>query len=95
MIIYAIIEEIMRTVTFNEVENDLKYVLDQVSNNSDYTIIARNKGLEDVVMMSLETFNGYMETLHLLSSPANAAHLKKSIEQYRNGEIYEKELIDE
>jgi len=85
----------MRTITFNEAENNLKYVLDQVSNNSDYTIIARNKASEDVVMMSLETFNSYMETLHLLSSPVNAAHLKKSIEQYRNGEIYEKELIDE
>jgi len=82
------IEEIMRTVTFNEIENDLKYVLDQVSNDSDYTIISRNKASENVVMMSLETFNGYLETLHLLSSPTNAAHLKKSIEQYRSGEIY-------
>jgi antitoxin YefM len=31
--------------------------------------------------MSLDQFNGLMETVHLLKSPANAAHLEKSIEQ--------------
>jgi antitoxin YefM len=36
-----------------------------------------------------------METVHLLKSPANAAHLERSIEQYRRGEIVERALIDE
>ncbi len=71
----------MRTVTFNEAKNNLQYILNQVSNNADYTMIAGSEDSENSVVMSLETFNGYMETLHLLSSPANAVHLQKSIEQ--------------
>ena len=35
----------------------------------------------------LETFNGFMETFYLLRSPANAAHLTKSIDQFRKGMI--------
>ncbi len=36
-----------------------------------------------------------METVHLLKSPANAAHLAKSIEQYRHHQAQERDLIDE
>jgi antitoxin YefM len=35
--------------------------------------------------MSLEHFNSLMETVYLLKSPANAAHLAKSIAQYKAG----------
>lgn len=50
---------------------------------------ARNNLKDDAVVMSLETFNSYMETFHLLRSPANAAHLAKSIEQYKSGKKHE------
>jgi len=84
----------MRVVNFSEARNNLKSVLDQVSNDADYTVITRRDS-EDAVVMSLDTFNSYMETFHLLRSPANAAHLTKSIEQYKNGKVRERELIDE
>jgi antitoxin YefM len=44
--------------------------------------------------MSLDHYNGLMETLHLLSSPANAAHLARSIEQYRKGFTLDRPLAD-
>jgi hypothetical protein len=34
------------------------------------------------------------ETDYLLSSPANAEHLRRSIEQLKQGQVLEKELID-
>ena len=43
-------------------------------NNSDYTIITR-RDADDAVVMSLDYFNSLLETVHLLKSPANAAHL--------------------
>ena len=83
----------MRVINFSDARNNLKTILDQVVDDSDYTVITRRDS-EDAVVMSLETFNSYRETFHLLRSPANAAHLAKSIEQYRNGQIKERELMD-
>ena len=84
----------MRVVTFSEARNNLKSVLDQVVNDADYTVIKRREA-EDAVIMSLDTFESYMETFHLLKSPANARHISKSIEQYRCGKVKERDLMDE
>ncbi len=84
----------MRIINFSEARSNLKSVLDQVIDDADYTIITRSDS-EDAIVMSLETFNSYMETFCLLRSPANAAHLIKSMEQYKNGSVQERELINE
>lgn len=83
----------MRVVTFSEARNNLKSVLDQVSDDADYTIITR-RGSEYAVVISWETFNSYLETFHLLKSPANVAHLAKSIAQYQAREVRPRKLID-
>ncbi len=84
----------MRVISFSDARNKLKSVLDQVVNDADYTVITR-RDAEDAVVMSLDHFNGLMETVHLLKSPVNAAHLAKSIKQYRSGKTEEHELTDD
>ena len=84
----------MRVVNFSEARNNLKFVLDQVIDDVDYTIISRRDS-EDAIVMSLETFNSLMETFHLLKTPANADHLMKSINQFRNNQVEERKLINE
>ncbi|MFO7729431.1 MAG: type II toxin-antitoxin system prevent-host-death family antitoxin [Spirochaetia bacterium] len=84
----------MRVVNFTEARNHLKSVLDQVSQDADYTIISR-RDAENSVVMSLEQFNSLMETVHLLKTPANAKHLEKSIEEYRSGRVEEHDLIND
>ena len=81
----------MRVINFSEARNKLKTILDQVIDDADYTVITR-RDAEDAVVMSLDTFNSYLETFHLLKSPANAEHLAKSIAQYKNGEVTEREM---
>jgi antitoxin YefM len=83
----------MRVVNFSEARNSLKMVIDQVIDDADYTVIAR-RDAPDAVVMSLDTFNSLMETVHLLKSPANAAHLARSIEQYRQGKLTPQALLD-
>lgn len=84
----------MKVINFSEARNNLKAVLDRVADDADYTVISR-RDREDAVVMSLDFFNSLMETFHLLKTPANAEHLAKSIMQYNNGQIKERELIRE
>ena len=84
----------MRVINFSDARNHLKSVIDQVVNDADVTVITR-RDADDAVVMSLDHFNGLMETVHLLKSPANAAHLSKSIKQYRAGQTQQHELADD
>ncbi|MFT5397100.1 MAG: antitoxin YefM [Gammaproteobacteria bacterium] len=84
----------MRVISFSDARNKLKNVIDQVVNDSDVTVITR-RDADDAVLMSLDHFNGLMETVYLLQSPANAAHLSDSIAQYRSGNTSQRELIDD
>jgi len=83
----------MRVVNFSEARNSLKRVIDQTVADADFTVIVR-RDAPDAVLMSLDTFNGLMETVHLLKNPANAAHLARSIEQYRAGQTVAREPRD-
>ena len=83
----------MRIVTYSEARSSLKAVLDQVHNDADVTIISRRDGA-DAVLMSLDQYQSIMETMHLLSTPANVAHLAKSIAQHKGGKVVRRELAN-
>ena len=82
----------MRVLTYSEARNSLKSVLDQVHDDADVTIISRRDGA-DAVLMSLDHYESIMETMHLLSTPANAAHLAKSIAQHKAGKATRRTLV--
>lgn len=84
----------MRIVSYTEARNSLKTVLDGVEADADIAIITRRDGA-DAVVMSLAQYQSMAETLHLLSSPANAAHLAESIAQYRTGQARRRALMPE
>lgn len=81
----------MRIISYSSARGRFKEVLDEVAEDADYTVITR-RDADDAVIMSLDHFNALMETVHLLKSPANAAHLSRSIEQYRRGQTSNHEL---
>lgn len=83
----------MRVINFSEARNSLRAVIDQVVEDADVTIISR-RDAPDAVVMSFDHYSSLMETVHLLSSPANAAHLSKSIAQARSGKSTQRELIE-
>lgn len=84
----------MKVVSFSEARNNLKTVLDRVVEDVDYTIITR-RDTADAVVMSLELFDSLLETVYLLKSPANAAHLERSIAQFKQGKVMERDLLDD
>lgn len=83
----------MRVISFTEARKHLKSVLDTVNEDANATIVTR-RDADDAVVMSLDYYNSLMETVYLLKSPANAAHLAKSIAQYHAGETVVRSLIE-
>lgn len=82
----------MRIVNFSDARNNLRSVIDQVVEDADVTVISR-RDAPDAVVMSFDHYSSLMETVHLLSSPANAAHLAKSLAQARAGQAQQHALI--
>ena len=83
----------MQVVSFSDARESFKAVLDRVEADADVTLITRRHA-QSAVVMSLDTYNRLMETVHLLRSPANAAHLQRSIDQADRGELMSNALID-
>ncbi len=83
----------MKVANFTEFRTKLKQYLDDVEKNNETLFIKRGSG-NGAVLLSLDEFNSILETVHLLSSKANADRLYESIRQIKSGESFEKELID-
>ncbi len=83
----------MLAANFTEFRTGLKDYLDNVEDNNETLIIKRKTG-KGTVVISLDEYNSIMETVHLLSSKANADRLYESIQQMKSGEIVEKDTND-
>ena len=84
----------MRAANFTEFRTNLKGFLDDVEKNNETLIIKRGTG-HGAVLISLNEFNSIIETMHLLSSKANADRLYESISQMKTGKSFQKEFIEE
>ncbi|HJT97388.1 MAG TPA: type II toxin-antitoxin system prevent-host-death family antitoxin [Rhodanobacteraceae bacterium] len=83
----------MRTVNFSDARNNLKELLDRVVADEDVAVITR-RDADDVVVMSLKTWNSWKETEYLLASPANARRLLDSMSALDRGRRVYRELIE-
>lgn len=84
----------MIAANYTEFRTGLKKYLDSVEENNETLIIKRGTG-NGTVMISLDEYNSIMETVHLLSSKANADRLYESIKQIKEGKGVQKDLIEE
>jgi antitoxin YefM len=84
----------MLAANYSEFRGDLKKFLDNVEKNNETLIIKRGKG-RGTVMISLDEYNSLMETVHLLSSKANADRLYESMQQMKEGKNVSRDLIEE
>jgi antitoxin YefM len=83
----------MDVLTYSDTRANLKEVMDKVVADRAPVIVTRKRG-EAVVMVSLADWNAMEETLHLISSPANAQRLAAAIAQLDASGGSERELIE-
>ena len=80
-------------ITYTALRENLAKVMDDVCDAGSYIVVTRQNA-RPVVMMSLEEFRSWEETIHLLRSPANAARLLESIAELESGKGVAHELVE-
>ena len=83
----------MDHVSYTELRQNLKKHLDKVCDDRAPLVVTRRSG-EAVVVMALGEYESIEETLHLLSEPANAEHLRRSIADANAGKLSPHDLIE-
>ena len=83
----------MNATTVKEAKKHLNRLIEQVNADAEPTIICGDQG-QKAVLLSLEEFNSWQETLYLLSNPVNAECLRQSIAEAKAGTTLERELIN-
>lgn len=83
----------MKSITASVFRAKMRHFFDTVTRDDETLIIPRNTDEEDaVVVMSIGTYNSFMETDHLMSTAANRESLARSLAQGERGEFVEVEL---
>jgi len=83
----------MRTLNYTTARKDLANAIDNVIDDKTPLVITKGSD-RAVVMMSLDDWNAWQETMYLLRSPANAEQLLNAISDFDKGKnIVVKELI--
>ncbi len=84
----------MQAITLKDAKRNLPRLVEQVLADAEPRIVVADGGGQ-VVVMPLDEFNSWKETLYLLSNPANAAHLRRSIAEADAGKAAERQLHPE
>ncbi|GBO51612.1 YefM protein [Pseudanabaena sp. lw0831] len=74
----------MDAMTTQQARHDLDGLINRVIDNVQPTIICNDKG-NKAILMSLDEFSSWQETLYLLSNPVNAKRLLNSIQELKVG----------
>ena len=83
----------MQVTTIQSAKKNLEQLVYQVESDAEPVMIFLDDS-HRAILLSEREFSAWQETDYLLSNPANAAHLRESLEQARTGHVAERELLD-
>ena len=75
-------------MTTQEASHNLDRLIDRIIDNVQPTILCNDRG-NKAILISLDEFSTWQETLYLLSTPFNAKHLLDSIQSAKAGQTIE------
>lgn len=83
----------MEVINYSILRNNLKEVLDKVTEDKETYIV--NRGSSNAVIISLDEYNSWKETMYLIDSELNRKRLDEAIKRLKKGEFIIKDLIEE
>jgi len=83
----------MEVVNYTEFRNNLAANLNKVTSDAEVIVVSRGKG-KNVVIMSLDEYNAFKETIYLTSTKANRKRLDEALEEMEKGKYQKHKLID-
>jgi antitoxin YefM len=83
----------MEVINYSILRNNLKEVLDKVTEDKETYIV--NRGSSNAVIISLDEYNSWKETMYLIDSEPNRKRLDEGIKRLKKGEFIIKDLIEE
>lgn len=83
----------MQTISYTDARNRLAGLMEIATRDREPIMITRN-GEGTVVLLASEEYSAMQETLHLLSTPANAEQIRQGLADYAAGNIQPGELCD-
>lgn len=75
----------MKTTTYSDFRKNLAAMMNAVNDDRTPLLITRGSEAPPAVLISLDDFNAYAETAHLMSTKANAERLDRAIADLRAG----------
>ena len=83
----------MQTVSYTEARDGLAKLIETAKRDREPITITQNGG-SAVVLLASEEYAAMEETLHLLSTPANAECIREGLADYAAGKLQPGELCD-
>jgi len=83
----------MEVINYSILRNNLKEVLDKVTEDKETYIV--NRGSSNAVIISLDEYNSWKETMYFIDSEPNRKRLDEANKRLKKGEFVIKDLIEE
>ena len=84
----------MQVLSLTDFRQNLREKLDAVVDDADVVVVNRPNN-KNVVVISLQEYNGWQETLHLLGSERNRQRLAAAVARAEQGQFEAHDLIEE
>ena len=83
----------MHTLSLDVAKQEFEAVVAKVLADAEPTVVNTPAG-ESVVVVPLDDYEAWQETVYLLRNPANAAHLRESLAESQAGQVQPRKLVD-
>lgn len=83
----------MKEINYSYFRNHLSSVLNDVNDNHTPILITRQKQ-KPAVVISLDDYNTYQETMYLMSSNKNRKRLNSSVQDIESNNVIKKHIIE-